>query len=50
LGVEVLCYRADAADSPATEAVVRSLESAWDGLDVLVNNASITLNLPLALL
>src|SRR6185369_674841 len=50
LGVEVLAFRADAADNPATEAVVRSLESAWDGLDVLVNNAAITQNLPLALL
>ena len=50
LGAEVLAFRADAADNPATEAVVRSLESAWDGLDVLVNNAAITQNLPLALL
>jgi 3-oxoacyl-[acyl-carrier protein] reductase len=50
LGAEVLTFRADAADNPATEALVRSLESSWDGLDVLVNNAAITQNLPLALL
>ena len=50
LGAEVLTFRADAADNPSTEALVRSLESSWDGLDVLVNNAAITQNLPLALL
>ena len=50
LGAEVLVFRADAADNSATEALVRSLETAWDGLDVLVNNAAITQNLPLALL
>jgi len=50
LGAEILTFRADVADNPATEALVRSLESTWDGLDVLVNNAAITQNLPLALL
>ena len=46
LGAEVLTFRADAADNSATEALVRSLESAWDGLDVLVNNAAITGGMP----
>ena len=50
LGAEVLSFRADTADNAATEALVRSLESTWGGLDVLVNNAAITQNLPLALL
>jgi len=42
--------RADAADNAQTEGMVRAVEAAWDGLDVLVNNAAITQNLPLALL
>jgi 3-oxoacyl-[acyl-carrier protein] reductase len=50
LGAEVLAFRADVAESTATEALVRALESTWGGLDVLVNNAAITQNLPLALL
>jgi 3-oxoacyl-[acyl-carrier protein] reductase len=50
LGVEARAFRADAADAQQTEAMLRELESAWDGLDVLVNNAAITQNLPLALL
>ncbi len=50
LGVDVLTFKADAADNAQTEAMVRAVEAAWDGLDVLVNNAAITQNLPLALL
>lgn len=50
LGAEALCYRVDAADSTGTEAMLAAIEKAWDGLDVLVNNAAITQNLPLALL
>ncbi|HVY24950.1 MAG TPA: SDR family oxidoreductase [Polyangiaceae bacterium] len=50
LGVEVLAFKADAADNAQTEGMVRAVEGAWDGLDVLVNNAAITQNLPLALL
>ncbi len=50
LGVDALCYRVDAADSAGTEAMLTAIEKAWDGLDVLVNNAAITQNLPLALL
>jgi 3-oxoacyl-[acyl-carrier protein] reductase len=37
-------------DTSATTALIKSLESEWGGLDVLVNNAGITQNLPLALL
>src|SRR6185503_5048386 len=50
LGVDARMFRADAADSAQTEGVLRELEAAWGGLDVLVNNAAITQNLPLALL
>lgn len=50
LGVDVRAFKADAADNAQTEAMVRAVEAAWDGLDVLVNNAAITQNLPLALL
>jgi 3-oxoacyl-[acyl-carrier protein] reductase len=50
LGVDVRAFKADAGDNPQTEAMVRAVEAAWDGLDVLVNNAAITQNLPLALL
>ncbi|HET9931693.1 MAG TPA: SDR family oxidoreductase [Polyangiaceae bacterium] len=50
LGVDALSYRVDAADSAGTEAMLSAVEKAWDGLDVLVNNAAITQNLPLALL
>jgi NAD(P)-dependent dehydrogenase (short-subunit alcohol dehydrogenase family) len=50
LGAEALSFKVDACDSAATDEMIRSLEKAWDGLDVLVNNAAITQNLPLALL
>ncbi len=50
LGAEALSFKVDACDSAATDQMVRSLEQGWDGLDVLVNNAAITQNLPLALL
>jgi len=50
LGVDARMFRADVADSAQTESMLRELEAAWGGLDVLVNNAAITQNLPLALL
>jgi NAD(P)-dependent dehydrogenase (short-subunit alcohol dehydrogenase family) len=50
LGAQVLSFQADAADSAATEQMVKSVETSWEGVDVLVNNAAITQNLPLALL
>jgi 3-oxoacyl-[acyl-carrier protein] reductase len=50
LGVDARMFRADVADSAQTEGMLRELEAAWGGLDVLVNNAAITQNLPLALL
>ncbi|MFZ5892515.1 MAG: SDR family NAD(P)-dependent oxidoreductase [Myxococcota bacterium] len=50
LGGLGLAFRVDAADSKATEDMLSSIERSWDGLDILVNNAAITQNLPLALL
>ncbi|HPG50437.1 MAG TPA: HAD hydrolase-like protein, partial [Spirochaetota bacterium] len=43
-------YRVSVLDTKGTTAMVNELEAAWGGLDVLVNNAGITHNLPLALL
>ena len=43
-------YQVSVLDSAGTEAMVADLERAWGGLDVLVNNAGVTQNLPLALL
>jgi len=50
LGGDVRVFKADAGDNAQTEAMVRAVEAEWDGIDVLVNNAAITQNLPLALL
>ena len=43
-------FRVRASDEAATDAMVREIEAAWGGVDVLVNNAGVTQNLPLALL
>lgn len=43
-------YRVSVLDPKGTTAMVNELEAAWGGLDVLVNNAGLTHNLPLALL
>lgn len=40
----------DVQDEAATNAMVRALEKDWEGIDVLVNNAGVSQNLPLALL
>jgi len=50
LGGQALPYQVSVTDLPATETMVRDLCGRWDGIDVLVNNAAITQNLPLALL
>ena len=42
--------RVDVQDEDATNAMARSLQQEWEGIDVLVNNAGISQNLPLALL
>lgn len=51
LGVEALSFRANAWDGAETGAMVRATEEKWGGvIDVLVNNAAVTQNLPLALM
>lgn len=47
---EARAYKASVLDAPATEALLKDLEAAWGGLDVLVNNAGISQPLPIALL
>ena len=49
-GGEARAFRVSATDAAGTAAMVSELERDWGGLDVLVNNAGITQNLPLALL
>jgi 3-oxoacyl-[acyl-carrier protein] reductase len=50
LGPDAKAFKAEAFDSVATEAAVREIEQAWGGIDVLVNNAGVTQNLPLPLM
>lgn len=45
-----LAFRVSVLDVPATEAMVAQLERDWGGLDILINNAGVTQNLPLALM
>jgi len=49
-GAEGRAFRVSVLDAAATTAMVRELEEAWGGIDVLVNNASVSQNLPLALM
>ena len=49
-GGEARAFAVSVTDAAATAKMVKELEAAWGGLDVLVNNAGITQNLPLALL
>jgi NAD(P)-dependent dehydrogenase (short-subunit alcohol dehydrogenase family) len=49
-GAEGRAFKVSVIDAAATAAMVRELEAAWGGIDVLVNNASVSQNLPLALM
>jgi len=49
-GQRALAFRASVLDYAALEQMVREIESAWGGIDVLVNNAGISQPLPLALM
>lgn len=49
-GVEARAYKVSVLDRKGSEAMVRELEGAWGGIDVLVNNAGVSQNLPLALI
>lgn len=47
---DALVFRGDVADAAHAAEVVRSVTEAWGGLDVLVNNATVTQIVPIALL
>jgi 3-oxoacyl-[acyl-carrier protein] reductase len=49
-GCEPLVFQGDVADSAHVKHAVAAIVSAWNGIDVLVNNAGITQILPIALL
>jgi NAD(P)-dependent dehydrogenase (short-subunit alcohol dehydrogenase family) len=49
-GADGKSYKASVLDVAATEAMVRDLEESWGGIDVLVNNAGVSQNLPIALM
>jgi len=49
-GGEGRSYKVSVLDAKATETMVKELEAAWGGIDLLVNNAGISQNLPVALL
>jgi len=45
-----LSFRAPVLDAVAVAAMMKELEQRWGGIDVLVNNAGVTQNLPVALM
>jgi len=47
---EAQAFQVSVTDVKATREMVRSLEEGWGGIDVLVNNAAVTQNLPVALM
>jgi NAD(P)-dependent dehydrogenase (short-subunit alcohol dehydrogenase family) len=47
---KALAFGVSVLDVAGTDRVVREIQGAWGGIDVLVNNAAITQNLPLPLL
>jgi NAD(P)-dependent dehydrogenase (short-subunit alcohol dehydrogenase family) len=47
---EPLAFKVSVLDYAATTAMVGQLEEAWGGIDVLINNAGVTQNLPFPLL
>jgi 3-oxoacyl-[acyl-carrier protein] reductase len=49
-GGEARPFNVSVLDAAATATMVREIEAEWGGLEILVNNASISQNLPLALL
>lgn len=49
-GPEARGHKVSVLDAPATDILVQDLEQRWGGIDVLVNNAAVTQNLPIALM
>lgn len=50
LGAEARHFAVSVLDGGGTAAMVQELEASWGGIDVLVNNAGVIQNLPLALI
>lgn len=50
IGAEPVSFQASVLDCAAITAMVKELEQRWSGIDVLVNNAGVSQNLPLALM
>jgi NAD(P)-dependent dehydrogenase (short-subunit alcohol dehydrogenase family) len=50
LGGEARKYKTSVLDRAGTEAMIRDVEQAFGGIDVLVNNAGISQNVPLAMM
>jgi NAD(P)-dependent dehydrogenase (short-subunit alcohol dehydrogenase family) len=49
-GTSILFFKAPVTDKDAITAMVKEIESAWNSIDILVNNAAISQMLPMALL
>jgi 3-oxoacyl-[acyl-carrier protein] reductase len=49
-GQPALAFKVSVLDASGTEGMVRAIEGEWGSIDVLINNAGVTQNLPLALL
>ncbi len=49
-GSEGKSFKVSVLDNEGTAAMIRALEEGWGAIDVLINNAGVTQNLPLALL
>ena len=49
-GAEAKSFRCSVLDTTGTEAMVAELEREWGSIDVLVNNAGVSQNMPLALM
>ncbi len=49
-GVDCLALRADLREPDAANQIVKQVEGAWDGVDVLVNNAGVSESVPFILL
>ena len=47
---DVKSFKVSVLDIPGTERMVKDIEDTWGGIDILINNAGISQNLPLALM
>ena len=49
-GRRALAFKVSVLDAPGLTRMVREIEAAWEGIDVLVNNAAVSQPLPIALM